>query len=86
MSTRTLLILAELSFELGLIDVNEHEERCRVARWIAEDESATGDTRDPREPPAPEVEQSPTADEPAKIKGSGKVDEPEWLELNRPGF
>jgi len=81
MSTRTLLILAELSFELGLIDVNEHEERCRVARWIAEDESATGDTRDPREPPAPEAEQSQTADEPAKIKGSGKVDEPEWLEL-----
>lgn len=81
MSTRTLLVLAELSFELGLIDVTEYEERCRVARWLTEDDSTSAMARDPREPPAPESEQSSPDEEHAKVKGSGRVEEPGWMEL-----
>lgn len=81
MSTRTLLILAKLSFELGLIDVTEYEERHRVARWMAEDGSSAGASGDPRKPPAPEGEPRPKEGEHAKIIGFGKVDEPERIEL-----
>jgi hypothetical protein len=81
MTTRTPLVLAELSFELGLIDVTEYEERHRVARWLAEDESSSGDSGDPRGPPAPEREPGQAEDESAKVKGSGKVDEPDWMKL-----
>jgi len=81
MTTRTLLVLAELSFELGLINVTEYEERHRVARWLAEDESSAGYSRDPREPPAPMGEPRQAEDEYANVKGSGNVDEPDWMEL-----
>jgi hypothetical protein len=47
MDIQILFTLASLSFDLGLIDVTEYHERCRVALWLEDgDPSAT----DPREP------------------------------------
>lgn len=81
MSTRTLIVLAELSFELGLIDVTEYEDRYRVAIWVGEDDTSLEVHSDPREPPAPESEPKESEDEHAQVGGSGKVDEPDWIEL-----
>jgi hypothetical protein len=81
MATRTLLVLAELSFELGLIDVTEYDERHRVARWMAADESSFDFSRDPREPPAPEGVSRSRDDEHAEFRGSGNLSEPGWIEL-----
>ncbi len=81
MSTRTLLVLAELCFELGLIDSTEYEERYRVARWMEEDDLSPSARGDPREPPSPEPESRPSDDKHATIRSSGNVDEPEWTEL-----
>jgi hypothetical protein len=47
MTNRTLLVLAEFSFALGLIEVNEYMERRTVARWLADDDPAFADPREP---------------------------------------
>ena len=79
--TRTLRFLAELSFDLGLIDVTEYEERYRVARWMAVDDTSASKSRDPRDPPAPEREPSLGDDDHATIKVPRELDGPEWREL-----
>lgn len=81
MSTQTLFVLAELSFELGLIDVTEYEDRCRVAIWLSQDDTSGKVAADPREPAVPDTEPMDSENEQAKVGGSGKVDEPEWIEL-----
>ena len=81
MSTQTLIVLAELSFGLGLIDVTEYEDRYRVAIWMGEDGTSLEAHADPREPPVPDGEPEHSEDEHAQVVGSGKVDQPDWIEL-----
>lgn len=81
MTIRTLLVLSELSFELGLIGISEYEERYSVARWMAEDDASYGGHGDPREPPTSESEPRPIEDEHTKINSCEKVSAPDWMEL-----
>ena len=82
MVTRTLLFLAEASFQLGLIGIDEYIERCEVAWWLG-DEGALGDPREPRD--AGEGHEHVEAHRPhvatdSSQTGTGtRVDEPDWL-------
>lgn len=78
MPTRTLFTLARLNLQLGLIDFTEYEERVEVARWMAEEDVSAAD---PRQPPVPEREAPAGSDDLAQIRGTGRLDEPEWMEL-----
>jgi hypothetical protein len=86
MSNRTLLVLNEFSFSLGLIDMNEYMERTKVADWLADDDLALVDPRDP----SPEQREGPRRDEGDRssnneliqIVGTGKPDDPDWLKLS----
>ncbi len=63
MPVRTLIFLANVSFEFGLIDLNEFNERINVARWIGQESPAP----DPREPfinERTELDQEPDKDDP----------------------
>jgi hypothetical protein len=83
MPYRTLLFLAEFSFELGLIDLSEYIERSRVAHWLADDDPSWAD---PREPNPGEFDEPDPADpasngELTQVVGTGKPEDPDWLEL-----
>jgi hypothetical protein len=85
MTNRTLLVLAEFSFALGLIEVNEYMERRTVAHWLADDDPAFADPREPssdeREGPRREQAYPPSNSEVTQITGTGKPDDPDWLKL-----
>lgn len=63
MSYATLITLAELHFEWGLIGVNEFEERCDVAAWVFDKPGCLADPRgeegEDRERPAATQEPEP---------------------------
>jgi hypothetical protein len=85
MTNLTLLVLPEFSFALGLIDVNEYMERRKVAHWLADDDPAFADPREPssdeREGPRREQADPPSNSAATQITGTGKPDDPDWLKL-----
>ena len=81
MPTRTLLFLAAVSFDFGLIDVTEYEERRQVARWMAEDEFSSIGNGDPRETTAAHGTQRPVEHEHTEFMASGQVNKQDWMEL-----
>jgi hypothetical protein len=85
MSNRTLLVLNEFSFALGLIDITEYIERTKIAHWLADDDPALVDPRDSspeqREAPRREEVDPPSNGELTQIVGTGKPDDPDWLKL-----
>lgn len=84
MAYRTLLVLAEFNFKLGLIDISEYMERRSVACWLADDDPSLADPREPNSAEGEEsIEQADSVsnNELTQIAGSGKPDDPGWLEL-----
>jgi len=85
MDIQVLITLANVSFDLGLIDGAEYDERCRVALWLGDKDSSTAD---PREPyldllAAPEMgsdSQQQDADS-VKLVTKKRLDDPGCLEL-----
>lgn len=41
----SLIVLAEISFELGLIGIDEFQERCLIADWLADSDNISTDPR-----------------------------------------
>ena len=79
---RTLLLLADLSIEFGLIDISEHIERRNVALWLADDEPCLIDPRELAPNESREEHTDPSSDdELVRIAGSGRPDDPGWFEL-----
>ena len=84
MFTRTLLVLAEFSLELGFIDISEYEERIQVARWLSDNGNLSADPRTPQIDKYSEPLEGPdskTDGETVRIVVSGKVADAEWIEL-----
>jgi hypothetical protein len=82
MAYRTLFLLADLSIELGLIDISEHIERRKVALWLADDDPSLIDPRQPGPNKLREEHTDPSSnDELVRPTGSGRPDDPGWLEL-----
>ena len=78
--TQTLLLLAEFSFELGLIGVDEYAERVHVARWLDDDNASS---MDPREPACGRLEGEESQNDPSEIQIRRIATSPDsdWLEL-----
>jgi len=78
---RHLATLAEISYEFGLIGINEFKERIEVAQWLVSNDSSIPDPR------VPEVEAEGIEDKLGTEKGVLQVrikdepDEPGWLEF-----
>jgi hypothetical protein len=85
MATRILLFLAELSFRLGLIGVDEYVERCDVAWWLGDEGAGIPDPREPvGSDDRREKRQRPSHDapgEPGRPEGRSRHDEPDWLKF-----
>lgn len=65
MPAETLLFMAEVSVDLGLIGVDEYRERVEVALWLSDDDP---NGRDPRNDPEHDHRQD-TSDEPTNHAG-----------------
>lgn len=84
MAKRTLLTLAEISFQLRLIDISEYEERVEVAYWLSEENPSFIDPRGLDNKEDGDLEKGSddrTVGEAVNIIGSGKALDPNWLEL-----
>jgi|ERR1700730_15185828 len=83
MPARTLLTLAQVSIEFGLIGIDEYRERWEIAHWLNDD---TGGLADPRSDSG--AEDKPEDAEPipsgeTELRASGDANRPgsDWLEL-----
>lgn len=83
MSTRTLVALAGLSYEFGLIGADEYEERIKVAHWLSDGTPKMCDPREPKaseqsDPPVPHDRQSKDG---VQLVNGVRTDEPDWIKL-----
>ena len=84
MSTRTLILLADFSFQLGLIDLSEYMGRIEVAHWLSEKGSSTADPRAPQiDEDVAKIEDIERFENSETVRrtGTDKIAEPNWLEL-----
>lgn len=85
MSIQTMITLSELSFNLGLIDISEYEERIEVAYWLSAEDSSLSDPREMNDEESA-LEKTPDYDYPVSesvsIIDAGKTRDSDWqLEL-----
>lgn len=78
---RHLVTLAETHYELGLIDINELQERIEVAQWLTCDDSSISDPRTPLvEAEGSEANQNDTTDL-VKVTIKNTPNDQNWLEF-----
>lgn len=78
---RILISLAEVSYQCGLIGIDEFLERIKVANWLAREETEGSDPRDPiLENVTPENDTIPD-NEVLKVNVKKDSEEPDWLEF-----
>lgn len=78
---RHLVTLAEISFEFGLIGIDEFQERIEVARWVASDDSSIPDPRAPMVEAETVEDKLESEHEVLRVRVKEEPEEPGWLEL-----
>lgn len=80
---RYLITLAQISYEFGLIGIDEFQERIEVARWLASDDSSISDPRDPKAEggDGEDEDESLHDGEILKVRVKNGLDDTGWLEF-----